>query len=68
MTQAHLDLLRRMAIQAQQADMDVGLGANVLIAMLDEIEQLRKNLADAQSVHGYGCVCPSCKHAAWWVS
>ena len=44
MTQAQLDLLRRMAIQAQQADMDVGLGANVLLALIDEIEQLRERL------------------------
>lgn len=36
MTQAQIDLLRRMAEQAQQADIDVGLGANVLIALLDE--------------------------------
>lgn len=46
MTQAHLDLLRRMAVQAQQADMDVGLGANVLIALLDEIERLPAAIND----------------------
>lgn len=44
MTHAQLDLLRRMAVQAQHADMDVGLGANVLIGLLDEIAELQERL------------------------
>lgn len=44
MTQAQLDLLRRMAVQAQHADMDVGLGANVLLGLLDEIAALQARL------------------------
>lgn len=48
MTQAQLDVLRRMAVQAQGADCDVGLGANVLLALLNEIDQLRENLARVQ--------------------
>lgn len=33
--EAHLDLLRRMAVQAQHANMDVALGANVVLALVE---------------------------------
>lgn len=46
MTQAQLNLLRLMATQAQQADMDVGLGSNVVLAMVSEIERLRAAIND----------------------
>lgn len=68
MTQAQLNLLRRMAVQAQQADMDMGVGANVVLALLDEIERLRAALSQAEQRHGMGCECASCQHAAWWDS
>lgn len=64
MTQAQLDLLRRMAVQAHQADMDMGVGANVMLALLNEIDRLRA----AKQRHGMGCECASCQHAAWWDS
>ena len=35
LTSSHLDLLRRMATQAQQSNMDVALGANVVLALVD---------------------------------
>lgn len=38
MTDAQLQLLRRIADQGRQAGMDVALGANVLAALLDELE------------------------------
>jgi hypothetical protein len=41
MTEAQIQLLRRMADQGRIADMDIGIGANVLAGVLDEIERLR---------------------------
>lgn len=37
-TPSHIDLLRRMAEQARQADMDVALGWNVVLGLIDAIQ------------------------------
>lgn len=42
MTDQHLDLLRSVARQA--TDQDIALSATVLIALLDEIAKLRKQV------------------------
>ena len=43
-TQQHLDLLRAIARTAQETDQDIGLSANVVTALLDEIADLRKRI------------------------
>jgi hypothetical protein len=63
-TQPQLDLLRRMAQQATQADCDVALGANMLTALLDEIEQLK----ESANQHGYDCKCIKCEVSRFWDS
>jgi hypothetical protein len=46
MTDAQFNLLRRMAEQGLQANMDIGLGANVLAALLADLTAAREALAD----------------------
>lgn len=42
MTEQHFALLRQVAKEAQATDQDIGLSANVVTALLDEIVELRK--------------------------
>lgn len=52
MTDQHLDLLRLLVRQAQETDQYIGMSANVLTELLDEIAKLRKQLAERQqAVH-----------------
>jgi hypothetical protein len=41
MTEQHIRLLHRMVEQARASDSDIGLGANVLAALLDDHDRLR---------------------------
>ena len=44
MTEQHIELLRRTVAQAQASNSDIGLGANVLAALLDEHDRLRADV------------------------
>lgn len=48
-TEQQLGVLRTTASAAQKADMDIGMGANVVLALLSEIEALRAVLSAARS-------------------
>jgi hypothetical protein len=50
LTQPQISLLRMMATTAQRSDMDVGLGANVLLALLDELEVARRVVCVTRSM------------------
>lgn len=45
LNQQHLNLLRTMGENAKAADMDVAMGANVLLSLLDEIARLQEQVA-----------------------
>lgn len=48
-TEQQLGVLRTMARAAEHASMDIGMGANVVLALLAEIEVLRAVLSAARS-------------------
>lgn len=58
-TPPQLELLRRIAEAGQQADMDVGIGPNVLLALLNELAALRARLAAAERIV-WPSRCPGC--------
>lgn len=49
MTQDQLDVLRRVAQAARDKDMDIGMSASVILALLDELDAARRVVAAARS-------------------
>jgi hypothetical protein len=51
MNEQQLWLLRRIAERGLQSDMDVGIGANMLTALLDYVDELRASPAQLEEGH-----------------